>query len=133
MVPHGVPGKRSGSSPKKPRSGRLNERQSTPITGNLSAEDLYRSILEICPDATYKRNLSKDQYDYISPVIEQITGLTAAEFFSLTLADIMARIHPDDVNAFKQSIKDAAYTGKEIVEYRFKHKQENTDGFPTTL
>lgn len=123
MVPHGVPGKRSGSSPKKPRSGRLNERQSTPITGNLSAEDLYRSILEICPDATYKRNLSKDQYDYISPVIEQITGLTAAEFFPLTLADIMARIHPDDVNAFKQSIKDAAYTGKEIVEYRFKHKQ----------
>ncbi len=102
----------------------LIRRQGTPLrTGSRpGTEDLYRSIVELCPDATYKRDLEKDRYDYVSPVIEEITGLTAAEFSSLSLAGVLARIHPDDVNVVTRSIEDAASAQRGFVEYRFEKK-----------
>ena len=117
--------KRSGGSVKKPAAGEplVKQNSSDNVQGQAYPEDIYRSILEVCPDAAYKRDLIYDRYDYISPAIEAMTGLKVEEFSSLTLADILGRTHPEDVPLVKQSIKDAASTGEGTMEYRFRQKQ----------
>jgi len=124
MVPHDVPPNSYRSCPEKPGRGQPGQRRSnsTNIGNQPSTEDPYRPIVEICPDAMYKWDLLKDRYDYISPVIEEITGFGAAELSSPALPGVFAFIHPDDVSVVRRSIEEAASTGKGTVEYRFKRK-----------
>lgn len=80
------------------------------------------SLLEHSFDAIYLRNLQNDQYDYISPVIEQITGFSADEFQSMKVEEVINRIHPDDHDKVIKTLDRVKDGGKEIVEYRFKGK-----------
>jgi PAS domain S-box-containing protein len=88
------------------------------------AEAKFRAVLETSLDVAYRRDLQRDQYDYISPAIESITGITVGEFCRMSLAAIMERIHPDDHAEIQRrlgsSAADAPAPGP--LEYRFKGK-----------
>jgi PAS domain S-box-containing protein len=83
----------------------------------------FRSILEASLDAGYQRDIVRGVYNYVSPVIEEVTGYTPEEFSRFTLSDLLARIHPDDVSRVEQAIEDALHRGSRgIARYRFKRK-----------
>jgi PAS domain S-box-containing protein len=86
------------------------------------------SVLENSLDAAYRRDLRTDSYDYMSPVIEQITGWSADEMCSMDIQTVMGCIHPEDVSAVQQVIEatqaecGAAGRATGILEYRFRGK-----------
>ncbi len=45
-------------------------------------------------DAAYQRNLQTDRYDYMSPVIESLLGISAEEFSYLPFNKVMEHVHP---------------------------------------
>jgi len=80
------------------------------------------SLLENSFDAIYRRNLVTDRYDYISPVIEQITGFAPDEFCAMKFDEVTERIHPDDRQAVQHELEFVKGGGRCIVEYRFRGK-----------
>jgi PAS domain S-box-containing protein len=92
--------------------------------GLRESNQRLRLVLENSLDAAYRRDLRTDRYDYLSPVIEQITGYTPAEMEAMSVAETLARIHPDDVErtaADVERLRDGrAETA--ILEYRFRCK-----------
>jgi len=91
----------------------------------INSEERLREVLENSHDASYKRNLLTNSYDYLSPVFYSLSGYTLAEIETLPIATITDLIHPndrDDVNTLiEQSIACFTDTTNQ-VEYRFKHK-----------
>ncbi len=92
--------------------------------GLRESNERFRLVLEHSFDAAYRRDLRTDRYDYMSPVIEQITGYTPAEMEGMSVADALACVHPDDlehtaaeVRRLREGKGDTA-----IVEYRFRCK-----------
>jgi PAS domain S-box-containing protein len=105
------------------------------ITGRMRIEDAlreseqrFRSVLENSLDAAYRRNLQTDRYDYVSPVIEQITGISVEEMCNADINTVLARIHPEDLQAVQQVIEgtqaacEATGRGIATIEYRFMGK-----------
>lgn len=78
------------------------------------------SLLENSADAVYLKNLVTDQYEYMSPAIEQITGISLSGMLSMDLAEVMERIHPDDQATVKAALNRVTSGSKEVIEYRFK-------------
>jgi PAS domain S-box-containing protein len=87
-----------------------------------ASEDRLRSVLEISLDAVYRRDLVADRYDYVSPVIEAITGLSADEFARLEIQEVLDRIHPDDRAVVQAAIEEGAEALSGTVEYRLRHR-----------
>jgi PAS domain S-box-containing protein len=81
-------------------------------------------ILNNSIDAAYQRNLQTDKYDYVSPVIESLTGFSAAAFSRLSFAEVLGRIHPDDMAALEKEVELTTLGARESgsVEYRFRVK-----------
>jgi PAS domain S-box-containing protein len=88
------------------------------------SEMRFQNVLETSLDAAYRRDLVTDTYDYISPVIEKITGFAAKEFAKMSSRDTIARVHPDDAASVEASIGKAMNGGPNscLSEYRFMHK-----------
>jgi PAS domain S-box-containing protein len=92
------------------------------------SEARFRSVLENSLDAAYRRDLQTDRYDYMSPVIEQITGWTVAEMCNSDFATVLDRIHPDDLprltREIEMSMAECRANGKasSIMEYRFRSR-----------
>ncbi|PKL67448.1 MAG: hypothetical protein CVV28_06210 [Methanobacteriales archaeon HGW-Methanobacteriales-1] len=88
------------------------------------SEKRFRQILENSLDAAYRRNLDIDEYDYLSPVIEQVLGYSTEEFISLPSTKILELIHPHDRenvdNIFVNALSGKTKTYN--IEYRFKQK-----------
>ncbi|MDP3486258.1 MAG: PAS domain S-box protein [Methanobacteriaceae archaeon] len=88
------------------------------------SEKRFRHILENSLDAAYRRNLDIDEYDYLSPVIEQVLGYSAEEFISLPSTKVLELIHPHDRenadNIFANALSGKTKTYN--IEYRFKQK-----------
>jgi PAS domain S-box-containing protein len=82
------------------------------------------SILSHSVDATYQRNLETDSYDYMSPVIEQLTGFSAEEMMNLGINEVQELIHPDDLAQVNGEIKSTFNGEKEAgaIVYRFRRK-----------
>ncbi len=70
-------------------------------------------------DAAYRRNLQTDRYDYVSPVIERITGFTADE---MGIEEALECIRPDDRPLAAAEIEHTMNDGWGIVEYMFRCK-----------
>ena len=89
------------------------------------SEERLREVLENSLDASYKRDLRTNTYDYFSPVSERIFGYTQDEMKTLPLDIALALIHPEDASETQRVLAeaisgfaDSAYK----TEYRFKHK-----------
>ena len=88
-------------------------------------EERLRNVLEHSLDASYRRNLRTDSYDYLSPVFTRITGYTPDEMRSLPIKTVLGMMHPDDVHEVERVLADATTTTPGTahqVEYRFRHK-----------
>ena len=88
-------------------------------------EERIREVLENSLDASYKRNLKTNVYDYFSPVIKRISGYTAEEMKSMPLETALGLVHPDDRDEVKRLMtialsEDAGSVHQ--VQYRFQHK-----------
>ncbi len=90
------------------------------------SEANFRTVLEASLDVAYRRDLKRDQYDYLSPSIETISGLTVAEFSHLSFAEVQDHFHPDDRPPLLERVRrsQAGEPVKGTFEYRFRH----TDG-----
>ncbi|NPV61064.1 MAG: PAS domain S-box protein [Methanotrichaceae archaeon] len=86
------------------------------------SETRFRSVLENSLDAAYRRNLQKDRYDYMSPVIEPITGFSAEEVNGMGIEEVLDRIHPDDRPPAVSEIEHAIETSWGTLVYRFRCK-----------
>ncbi len=103
------------------------------ISERKKAEDTLREsearmgeILEKSLDASYKRNLLSDTYDYLSPSFTKISGYTPDEMNALPLETVKNLMHPDDSAEVKRVISESLSNpdNKQYrLEYRFKHKQ----------
>jgi PAS domain S-box-containing protein len=88
----------------------------------------FRSVLENSLDAAYRRNLQTDRYDYMSPVIESLIGLSAEEMSRFGASSLLARIHSEDLPKVREQIEKnlaiCAETGRATgaLEYRFRGK-----------
>jgi len=91
----------------------------------IESEARFREVLENSLDASYKRNLKTNNYDYLSPVFSRIFGYTPDEFLNLPLEIVLELIHPDD-RANGDSVITASMAGAHGTayqwDYRFKHK-----------
>ncbi len=85
-------------------------------------EERFRAILENSLDVAYRRNLQTDCYDYMSPVVEQITGFSAQEINSMRANEVLSCVHPDDRLLIAAEMTRAFDTGVGTLEYRFKCK-----------
>jgi PAS domain S-box-containing protein len=85
------------------------------------AKERFSNVLEYSHDASYRRNLVSDKYDYMSPVIERITGYTLEEMIVMSEATVFRKIHPDDLHSVVRYINKIATknSGLESIEYRF--------------
>jgi PAS domain S-box-containing protein len=86
------------------------------------SEARFKSVLENSMDAAYRRNLQSDRYDYVSPVIEQITGLSAEEINEMGIDEVLDRIHRDDRSPVASEIEHSIDAGWGTLEYRFRCK-----------
>ena len=91
----------------------------------IESESCLREVLENSLDASYKRNLETNTFEYLSPVFARISGYTSEEMKSFPRENMMCLIHPDDLaekeRVFAESMSGAAGAQYQ-VEYRFIHK-----------
>jgi PAS domain S-box-containing protein len=84
-----------------------------------------REVLENSLDAPYKRNLRTNDYDYMSPVFDQICGYTQEEMKFMSMEKLLELIHPDDKVTVERLIAESLSGGigtANHLEYRFKQK-----------
>jgi PAS domain S-box-containing protein len=94
----------------------------------VETSNRLNEVLENAIDASYKRNLHINSYEYLSPVFEKISGYTMVEMNSMSIGEVMKLMHPDDIAEAEKTVKNAlSGSGGDSYEviYRFKHK---TDG-----
>ncbi len=99
----------------------LAERDSL-VSALQESEERFRSVLENSLDSAYRLDLQNNRFDYISPVIEQITGFSAKEIGAMSSNDLLDRIHSDDRPLVIAGIAQSLDEGFGTHEYRFKCK-----------
>lgn len=100
---------------------RLIERKRT-VDALRAGEEKFRAVLENSVDAAYRRDLRTGVFDYMSPVIGRITGMTEAAFTALTDGEREERMHPFDRAAVREEMEAAARgeRGTGVAEFRFR-------------
>ena len=88
-------------------------------------ESRIREVLENSLDASYKRNLVTNCFEYLSPAFTRISGYTPEELEHMPAESIFGMVHPEDAAEFNRVISrsalDSSFTYN-MLEYRFKHK-----------
>ncbi len=102
------------------------------ITGRMQVEEevhkseaRFRQVLENSLDASYKRNLQTNSYEYLSPVFESIMGYSAEEFNSFQIDTVLDIMHPDDIPEVKRVLATSIskpFNSENQVDYRMKNK-----------
>jgi PAS domain S-box-containing protein len=85
------------------------------------AKERFSNVLEYSQDASYRRDVACNKYDYMSPVIEKLTGYTPEEMVGMTEDTVLKKVHPDDLHNVLKCIRELSpgnYESNEI-EYRF--------------
>lgn len=96
---------------------------STDIHELRQSRDELREVLDYAIDASFRRNVQVDRYDYISPVFGQISGYPQALIESWTSAEFQALIHPEDRASTAQLFQESAIRharNRYELEYRFR-------------
>ena len=79
-----------------------------------------KAVLEHSLDAAYRRDLRTDTYDYFSPAIETVMGLTAGQMQSMSVTALLERIHPDDRARVVGAVEESLTGRNGRIEYRFR-------------
>jgi PAS domain S-box-containing protein len=90
------------------------------------SEERLREVLENSLDASYKRDLKTNRYEYLSPVFTRLSGYGPEVMKILSLESILELIHPDDLPEVNRQLAEALSGPPGTnwqVEYRFKHKR----------
>ena len=88
------------------------------------SEERLRLVLDNSLDLIYRRNIQTDQYDFMSPAVEGITGYQIDEIVGTSGQLALERIHPEDRSQI-QEMFDRTRCGQIAsgsLEYRFRHK-----------
>jgi PAS domain S-box-containing protein len=85
------------------------------------SEDRFRSVLDNSLDVIYRFNLKTGNYEYMSPSIRSM-GFEPEEMTSMTNAEVLSRVHPNDLPALQKELAHLAETGRGFSEYRFLGK-----------
>ena len=88
----------------------------------LESDERFRSVLENSLDSAYRVNLQNRRFDYISPVIERITGFSVKDINTISSKGFLDRIHPDDRPQVIEETTRSLEEGFGAHEYRFKCK-----------
>ncbi|WP_410509126.1 PAS domain S-box protein [Methanosarcina hadiensis] len=98
----------------------LAERDSL-VAALQESDGRFRSVLENSLDSAYRMDFQNNRFDYMSPVIEQITGFSAREINAMTSNNgLLNRIHSDDRPLVAQGSAQSLVEGFGAHEYRFK-------------
>lgn len=87
------------------------------------SEDWFLSVLNNSPDVIYRYNIQKGHYEYMSPSIRSL-GFEPEELMGLSDEEVISRVHPDDRSALLTLLNDLNDTGKGVIEYRFRGKDQ---------
>ncbi|HRE26469.1 MAG TPA: diguanylate cyclase [Anaerolineales bacterium] len=68
------------------------------------SDERFRSVLNNSSMAAYRRDLQADRYDYLSPVIEKVTGWSLEDMHRMSTETVLKLIHPDDLPAVAREI-----------------------------
>jgi PAS domain S-box-containing protein len=85
------------------------------------SEERFRSVLNNSLDVIYRFNLQSGRYDYMSPAIRNM-GFEPEEMTSMTNAEVLSRVHPDDLPAVQTALARLNKKGRATSVYRFKGK-----------
>jgi len=94
----------------------------------LESEERFRNVLEYSQDACYRRSLKNGKYDYISPVIEKITGYTQDEMILMGVDGVlMEKFFLDDLPMVSKILEEEASNKNHTtaIQYRFLCKDGN--------
>ncbi|MCD6416683.1 MAG: PAS domain S-box protein [Planctomycetes bacterium] len=87
------------------------------------SEDSFRAVIENVRDVVYKVNLDKDQFEYLSPSVENVLGFSSDEVKQVRLDVLGEMVHPDDFERVMLTAEEAAPGAEERrLEFRFRHK-----------
>ncbi len=91
------------------------------------SESRFRQIVERSSDVFYYQNMQSAQFEYVSPNISHLLGISDQEFLHLNLAEQKSKVHPEDlpiVVSFRDDLIKADEEGKANLErkFRLKHK-----------
>jgi PAS domain S-box-containing protein len=95
------------------------------ITDEKRAERVLREVLENSADASYKRNLKTNAYEYLSPVFQQISGYPSDEIMGMSIESVLGLVHSEDLPGLQRAVSESMHSpvgNTNRVEYRFKHK-----------
>jgi PAS domain S-box-containing protein len=89
-----------------------------------AAEEKYRSLIERLPDVVM--TASEGRCVFVTANVATITGFAPAEVYAMGLAGWLARVHPDERQAFLEQLQASRVPGPDRrlldLEYRFRHK-----------
>ncbi len=86
------------------------------------SRERFQTVLEHSLDVAFRRNLQTQQYDYLSPVIEQITGFSANEVIEMNNDELLSLVHPEDRTRAAAGMEAAFRTGSGKLKFRFCKK-----------
>jgi PAS domain-containing protein len=86
---------------------------------DVSARTCAGAGLQDC--AAYRWEWRTGHYEYVSPVIGQITGSSAEEIYAMSRMEWLGRISPEDCGRLLRQTRTNGGSGQ-IVAYRFRHK-----------
>jgi len=94
------------------------------------SEQQVREAFELSRDALYKRDLKTHRYAWVSPAVEQITGVPVDQWLHSGGAQLTKIIHPDDLQKTTTHVDRLANLTKAdtqefAIEYRIQ-KPDNT-------
>jgi PAS domain S-box-containing protein len=94
------------------------------LSALAESEARFSEVMENSLDGVHRRNLLTDRYDYLSPAIATLCGYTLEEMFSMSIADVLSLIHPDDLAEVKRHVEECLTSDRRqyTLEYRFRHK-----------
>jgi PAS domain S-box-containing protein len=88
--------------------------------------DRLKEVLENAIDASYKRNLFTNKYEYLSSAFEKIAGYFMNDINDLPIEEVLKLMHPDDIpeteKIIAKAMSDFSNNSHEVI-YRFKHKK----------
>jgi two-component system, cell cycle sensor histidine kinase and response regulator CckA len=103
-------------------AGRRTVDAAAPANGQYQS-DLFHSILENTLDGAYRRNLKLKRFDYLSPALPRITGISNEQFSRMQTAELIELLHPDDRDRVVEELRRACHQEQAagVLEYRLLH------------